>query len=92
MEKDARSAKYKWFVHARRSQPIHAVVPHALPERVYDIKYFVRDSRREHMLVGGTNKKHDVHSKLDPKAEDNKLSVEVRSLHFHLACTQCRGY
>merc|ERR1711977_144998 len=32
-------------------------VPRTTPDRVYDIKYWPRDTKREGMLVGGTNKK-----------------------------------
>lgn len=42
--------------HAPASQPIRAVVPFAETSRIYDIRYSNRDNRREHMLVGGTNK------------------------------------
>lgn len=42
------------------SQPIRAIVPHADEDRIYNIKYFDRDTRREGMLVGGTNKTHLV--------------------------------
>lgn len=42
--------------HAPASQPVRAMVPQAETDRIYDIRYSNRDSRREHMLVGGTNK------------------------------------
>ena len=32
-------------------------VPRTTPDKVYDIKYWTRDTKREGMLVGGTNKK-----------------------------------
>lgn len=33
------------------------IIPRTTPDKVYDIKYWTRDTKREHMLVGGTNKK-----------------------------------
>ncbi len=50
-----------------RSQPVRAVVPQADPKLVYDIKYYTRDARRAHMLVGGTNVTELVTEKIDPK-------------------------
>lgn len=35
--------------------PVQPAIPHAKPDRVYDIKYWVRDARRGGMVVGGTN-------------------------------------
>lgn len=34
-------------VHAPATQPQRAIVPHAEPEHVFDIKYYVRDTRRK---------------------------------------------
>ncbi|EIE25146.1 hypothetical protein COCSUDRAFT_52776 [Coccomyxa subellipsoidea C-169] len=51
--------------HAPASQPVRPSVPAALPEQVYDIRYWVRDIRREGQLVGGTNKKHMVKYQVD---------------------------
>jgi hypothetical protein len=54
-------------VHAPASQPVRAVVPQADPKLVYDIKYWTRDTRRAHMLVGGTNVTELVTETFDPK-------------------------
>mmetsp|Transcript_2855 Transcript_2855/g.8352 ORF Transcript_2855/g.8352 Transcript_2855/m.8352 type:complete len:152 (-) Transcript_2855:941-1396(-) len=51
------------------STPGRAFVPQVEDKNVYDIKYYPRDTRREHMLVGGTGK-YELVSKevsLDPK-------------------------
>jgi len=36
------------------------MVPHAEPDKVYDIKYFTRDSKRSDMKVGGTDQLRHV--------------------------------
>ncbi|PRW56712.1 hypothetical protein C2E21_4424 [Chlorella sorokiniana] len=50
------------------SQPLRASIPQSETDRVYDIKYYVRDSRRAH-LPGGSIKLErgqlDVHAKID---------------------------
>merc|ERR1711933_703876 len=33
------------------------IIPRTTPDKVYDIKYWPRDTKREHIQVGGTNKK-----------------------------------
>jgi len=33
------------------------LIPRTTPDKVYDIRYWPRDTKREHMLVGGTNKR-----------------------------------
>ncbi|CAL8461889.1 g1420 [Coccomyxa elongata] len=55
----------EYRIRAPASQPVRPSVPAALPERVYDIRYWVRDKRREGQLVGGTNKKHMVTYEVD---------------------------
>lgn len=52
--------------HAPGSQPVRAIVPHALEDRIYNIKYYDRDTRREGMLVGGGNKTHLVTKEIHP--------------------------
>eukprot|EP00884_Botryococcus_braunii_P021803 jgi/Botrbrau1/8306/Bobra.0251s0032.1 len=59
--------------HAPGSPPIRASIPQAETDRVLDIKYYVRDSRRQGQLVGGTNKKHEVTYKYDATAPDPDL-------------------
>jgi len=61
--------------HAPGSQPIKAVVPHARPERIYDIKYWPRDARRAGQVVGGTNKRHVEESRYDVTAADEKFDA-----------------
>lgn len=48
------------------SQAVRAIVPQAETDRVFDIKYFPRDSRREGMLVGGTNVTELIREVRDP--------------------------
>ena len=38
--------------------PVAPIIPHARPDRVYDIKYWPRDARRGGMVVGGTNTRY----------------------------------
>mmetsp|Transcript_9744 Transcript_9744/g.25013 ORF Transcript_9744/g.25013 Transcript_9744/m.25013 type:complete len:138 (+) Transcript_9744:34-447(+) len=33
------------------------IIPRTTPDRVYDIKYWPRDNKRDHIQVGGTGKK-----------------------------------
>ncbi|GAB4819643.1 hypothetical protein N2152v2_006689 [Parachlorella kessleri] len=58
--------------HAPGSQPLRAVVPQAEPDRIYDIKYFVRDTRRAEG-PGGT--KVLARYQLDPKVKDEALEA-----------------
>jgi len=50
---------------APMSQTVRAVIPHADPNLVYDIKYYTRDPRRRQQVVGGTNQTEIVSMKLD---------------------------
>ena len=50
-------------------------VPHARPDRVYDIKYWVRDTRRAGQLVGGTNRLHMETTAVDVTAADPALDA-----------------
>jgi hypothetical protein len=59
--------------HAPASPPTRPSIPHARPERVYDIKYWTRDTRRAGQVVGGTNKLHIVVSAVDPAVPDPAL-------------------
>jgi len=61
----------QYRIHSPGSQPIKPMVPAANPETVYDIKYYSRDTRREGMLIGGTNKKKTVRYELDVTARDD---------------------
>lgn len=61
----------EYRVHAPGSQPVRPMIPQAREELVYDIKYYSRDTRREGMLVGGTNKKKTVRYELDVTARDD---------------------
>lgn len=75
----ASSAEYRDYlhkateyrIHAPGSQPVRPMIPQAREELVYDIKYYSRDTRREGMLVGGTNKKKTVRYQLDVTAKDD---------------------
>lgn len=51
--------------HSPMSQPVRAVVPHADPNLVYDIKYYPRDGRRRQQVVGGINATELVTTKID---------------------------
>lgn len=57
---------------APQSQPIRAMVPQAELDRVYDIKYYVRDTRKAY-LPGGTMKM--VRGEYDVKAKDEVLEA-----------------
>ncbi|KAL0036150.1 hypothetical protein WJX79_006007 [Trebouxia sp. C0005] len=66
----------EYRVHAPGSQPVRPMIPQAREELVYDIKYYSRDTRREGMLVGGTNKKKTVRYELDVTARDGTVSSD----------------
>ena len=57
------------------SAPTRPSVPHARPDRVYDIKYWVRDTRRAGQLVGGTNRLHMETTAVDVTAADPALDA-----------------
>jgi hypothetical protein len=59
--------------HAPASVPTRPSIPNARPDRVYDIKYWTRDTRRAGQLVGGTNKLHIEVTAVDPAAHDPAL-------------------
>lgn len=40
--------------HAPGSQPVKAIIPHDVPQQVYDIKYYVRDYRRNSKYTART--------------------------------------
>jgi len=68
--------------HSPSNPPVQPMVPRASAKRVYDIKYFERDSRREKMLVGGGNKKFDERTVVDAsqiKAEGSYVKPPPRS-------------
>jgi len=44
-------------VFGRQVQGEPPLIPRTTPDKVYDIRYWPRDTKREHMLVGGTNKR-----------------------------------
>ena len=46
-----------FFSSSRQVQSEPPIIPRTTPDRVYDIRYWPRDAKREHVLVGGTNKK-----------------------------------
>ena len=46
-----------FFFSSRQVQSEPPIIPRTTPDRVYDIRYWPRDAKREHVLVGGTNKK-----------------------------------
>lgn len=50
--------------HAPGTPPVKAFIPNAEDDRIYDIKYYVRDTRRAH-LPGGTITIQSCH--VDPK-------------------------
>ena len=52
-----------------------AVVPHARPERIYDIRYWPRDERRAGQVVGGTNKRTVEETSYDVTAADEKFDA-----------------
>jgi len=49
------------------------LIPRTTPDKVYDIRYWPRDTKREHMLVGGTNKRFQEVSWIE-----TGLAVKVR--------------
>jgi len=62
--------------HAPANPPVRPVVPQAEPEHVFDIRYSTRDTRREHMLVGGTNKISIVQQTIEvPAATSGSLDA-----------------
>ncbi|KAK9843093.1 hypothetical protein WJX74_006861 [Apatococcus lobatus] len=61
--------------YAPGSHPVRPSVPHNQPEHVYNTRYYPRDTRREGMLVGGTNKKHMVTYHVDPREDALEVSA-----------------
>ncbi len=57
------------------SAPTRPSIPQARPDRVYDIKYWTRDTRRAGQLVGGTNKLHIEVSSVEVGAPDQALDA-----------------
>lgn len=47
-----KATEYRKF--APGSQPVKAIIPHDVPQYVYDIKYFVRDYRRNNKYTART--------------------------------------
>eukprot|EP00891_Asterochloris_glomerata_P002527 jgi/Astpho2/2527/Aster-x0540 len=66
-----------WRKHAPGSPPVIPRIPQAETDKIYDIKYYTRDTRREKMVVGGTNKKHDVTYKIDPHAPQEFSAADL---------------
>lgn len=52
---------------------MRAVVPHARPERIYDIRYWPRDEKRAGQVVGGTNRRFVEETSYDVTAADEAL-------------------
>jgi len=60
-------------VFGRQVQGEPPLIPRTTPDKVYDIRYWPRDTKREHMLVGGTNKRFQEVSWIE-----TGLAVKVR--------------
>ncbi|CAL5222811.1 g5230 [Coccomyxa viridis] len=65
----------EYRVVAPASQKLRPSVPAAETDRIYDIRYWIRDDRRSGQLVNGTNKKHMVSYTVD-MSENSPMSPD----------------